>query len=950
MAYKFQLGDATMSGSLIQRGDIAPASSDGSALGSADKEFSDLFLADAAVIKFGDDQEVTLTHVHNTGLLLSDDSGIGTTKLQFGDSGTYINQSTDGTLSLVSDNIMAFDAQGTDSGDGFKFTLGTDNSNAKFQVQNDSAAEKFSVDATGAGSFAGSVTAVGSFIIGSADLNEADMEKIDGITNGTAAADKALVLDSNKDIGTIRNLTIDGTFSDGNYTFDTSGNVTGLGTVGCGAITSTGTSTFAGGITPAAANGAALGSASKEWADLYLADGGIAYFGNDQEVQLEHDADDGLKLRNVNAASARPARLILELSSSSPADNDQVANIRGVGYNDNEQSVIFSQILTKATDVSDGAEDGGIINYAMVNGTLTEMMDISVTAAGETTMQEIVNLPDHDGSSKGLKLGGTLVTATAAEINAVDVTAGTGSASKAIVLDATGIARLGDGTADGFLGQSADANQLRFGADNNFAIYYDEAMSDALVVAGLQNAEAALSVVAHEADDASVRIVADQGDGAADGWEMKVQHANHKLTFGNDIASQGTYVSHLTIEPNASVASSTVTAHGNLTVAGNLTVQGSTTTVDSTTINISSSFTFEGPADAHETILSCATPGADTTLNLPTLSAGTFYIPALADAATDASAAVTAAEFALLDGGSTIGTDALVSADGFMHNDNGTMKQTQVVKIAELAFSMISGDATANSAGALTIAAGAVESDMLNDDIISGQAALGGASVAQADLLMIDDGPGTVKKVTFSNFEDSIFGNISGDATVAAGGALTIANDAVEQAMIADDAVGADQLASNAVVNASVVNGSLKADKLDIDGSTDIGADLVDADLIIVDDGAGGTNRKCAMSRVKTYIGSGLLPVSSGSNGATLAEGFNYFANHGSAISASLPANLSVGESVIIKAGSDCDTSKKLTIEGYADHTIDGAGSIILESPFAAVQCVYTVSGSWRVL
>ena len=32
-------------------------------------------------------------------------------------------------------------------------------------------------------------------------------------------------------------MTIDGTFSDGNYTFDTSGNVSGLGTVGCGAIT-----------------------------------------------------------------------------------------------------------------------------------------------------------------------------------------------------------------------------------------------------------------------------------------------------------------------------------------------------------------------------------------------------------------------------------------------------------------------------------------------------------------------------------------------------------------------------------------------------------------------------------------------------------------------------------------------------------------------------------------
>ena len=45
---------------------------------------------------------------------------------------------------------------------------------------------------------------------------------------------------------------------------------------------------------------------------------------------------------------------------------------------------------------------------------------------------------------------------------------------------------------------------------------------------------------------------------------------------------------------------------------------------------------------------------------------------------------------------------------------------------------------------------------------------------------------------------------MSGDATIASNGAITIANDAVEQAMIADDAVGADQLASNAVVNASI--------------------------------------------------------------------------------------------------------------------------------------------------
>tara|TARA_B100001057_G_C22842501_1_gene947638 strand:- start:3 stop:2738 length:2736 start_codon:yes stop_codon:yes gene_type:complete len=46
----------------------------------------------------------------------------------------------------------------------------------------------------------GSITATGSFIIGSADMNEADLEKLDGITNGAGAANKALVLDGSANI------------------------------------------------------------------------------------------------------------------------------------------------------------------------------------------------------------------------------------------------------------------------------------------------------------------------------------------------------------------------------------------------------------------------------------------------------------------------------------------------------------------------------------------------------------------------------------------------------------------------------------------------------------------------------------------------------------------------------------------------------------------------------
>jgi hypothetical protein len=58
----------------------------------------------------------------------------------------------------------------------------------------------------------GDVTATGSFIIGSADLNETDITKIDGITNGTASANKAVVLDGSSNITGINDVTITGSF------------------------------------------------------------------------------------------------------------------------------------------------------------------------------------------------------------------------------------------------------------------------------------------------------------------------------------------------------------------------------------------------------------------------------------------------------------------------------------------------------------------------------------------------------------------------------------------------------------------------------------------------------------------------------------------------------------------------------------------------------------------
>ena len=92
----------TSSGDLTTVGNILPGTLASSSLGSATAEWADLYLGDSSIIKFGDDQDVTLTHVPDTGLILN-----GSKQLQFGDSGTYINQSSDGVLSVVSDTTVS---------------------------------------------------------------------------------------------------------------------------------------------------------------------------------------------------------------------------------------------------------------------------------------------------------------------------------------------------------------------------------------------------------------------------------------------------------------------------------------------------------------------------------------------------------------------------------------------------------------------------------------------------------------------------------------------------------------------------------------------------------------------------------------------------------------------------------------------------------------------------
>ena len=146
---------------------FVPDAADGAALGTTSLEFSDLFLADGSIIYFGADQDTTITHVADTGLLIN-----STRQLQFGDSGTYIHQSADGVLDLVSDTEIEINATTIDMN--------------------------------------GNLDLSGTFTMGSAAISEADIEQIDDLTAGTVTASKAVVVDSNKDIGSFRNITLTG--------------------------------------------------------------------------------------------------------------------------------------------------------------------------------------------------------------------------------------------------------------------------------------------------------------------------------------------------------------------------------------------------------------------------------------------------------------------------------------------------------------------------------------------------------------------------------------------------------------------------------------------------------------------------------------------------------------------------------------------------------------------
>ena len=155
------------------------------------------------------------TGVHTMGAAMTLSDGDVTVHGNLTVSGDTITANV-GTLDVEDKNITlnksSSDSSSTADGAGITIQDAVDASNdASFtwNATNDDWQLSHTLDVTGSITATGDITAGSgqSFIIGSASMNETDLEKLDGITNGTAAANKALVVDGSKNIGTLGTIT-----------------------------------------------------------------------------------------------------------------------------------------------------------------------------------------------------------------------------------------------------------------------------------------------------------------------------------------------------------------------------------------------------------------------------------------------------------------------------------------------------------------------------------------------------------------------------------------------------------------------------------------------------------------------------------------------------------------------------------------------------------------------
>jgi len=533
----------------------------------------------------------------------------------------------------------------------------------------------------------------------------------------------------------------------------------------------------------------------------------------DQDTNITADTDDQIDIAIAGADDFQfTANTFTALSGSTIATNTIAETTSGSG-------VTIDSVLIKDNKVDVNGTAGAIILDADADTHIGANTDdeILFTAAGEAQLKitDGAILPSTDdnidlgSSSAQFKDGffdGTLE-ADAITVGGTAVLTGGAVTSITSILNTSLV-----------VGRDAD-NDIDFATDNNILFRASGADQIKLVdgaLAPVTDNDVDLGTSSLEFKDAffdgtvtTDALAADTANidgGSIDGATLGTNSAITQAVIDN-ININGATIGHTSDTDLLTLAS------GVLTVAGEV----SMTTLDIGGTNVTSTA-------AELNILDGVTSTA-AELNILDGVTSTAAELNILDGVTS-----TASELNLLDGDTSVGGSITIAdSDGVVVNDGGTMKT-----IPASDFKTLVGAA----AGGFSIA---------NLDIDGGTDI--GAALADADLLIVDDGAGgTNRKMAASRLQTYIEGKISGDITISSGTA------AIGSGVI----VNAD-INSSAAIADSKLDTISTADKvslaaLDIDGGTDIGEAIVDADLFIVDNGAGGTNRKVAASRLVTYI------------------------------------------------------------------------------------------------
>ena len=205
--------------------------------------------------------------------------------------------------------------------------------------------------------------------------------------------------------------------------------------------------------------------------------------------------------------------------------------------------------------------------------------------------------------------------------------------------------------------------------------------------------------------------------------------------------------------------------------------------------------------------------------------------------------------------GATVAAGIHAIAEGTFSSSANATKLVFTTGVSETAAASATAKMTLSSAGLLTIA---------DDFVIKDGGTIGAASSTSAI---------TIASTGIVTFVDDILikdGGTIGVAsattaiTIASSGIVTFVDDIlIKDAGTIGSASDPDAIAiaANGVVTFSQApvfpDGSIDIADINLDGGTDIGAAIVDDDLFLIDDGADGTMRKTAASRLKTYIGAG---------------------------------------------------------------------------------------------